>query len=81
MPPRSLQLSALAVDPTRLCQSPALSDQVSNDLLEAVQQPKAISQRNKGPPTAWSGPECNHSSQGGGGKALAKPFMARERDL
>lgn len=42
--PCSLQLSVLATEPTGPWQSLLLSDQVSNDLLEAVQQPKAISQ-------------------------------------
>lgn len=61
---RSLQLSLLAAEATGPWQSPTLSDQVSNDLLEAVQQPKPISQGNKGTPTAWSGPECSHSLRG-----------------
>lgn len=62
---RCPQLSAAVRVGSGCRQSTALSGQVSNDLLEAVQQAKAISQGNKGPPTAWSGPECSHSSRGG----------------
>lgn len=79
-PPHSLQLSLLAAEATGPWQSPALSDQVSNDLWKLFNKPKPSVRETKARPQLGLAQNAAiHRT--GEARALAKPFMDSKKDL
>lgn len=78
MPPPPDSCLCWKPNTTVFWQSPALSERGSYDPLEAVQQPKAISQGDKARPQHGVAQNAAiHREE----NTLAEPFMDRERDL